>query len=361
MSERREVELDNVTSITDAPLTRRQAREIERRTGIRPIAGQSVKPVKAAGEAFRHDTGEIKRNDVTALVSVLPTELIAAVSDEPAPKTEAVEASDSERSLTVRATVPAVLVAQRRRRTIGGFAAAASVAAAATVGMGSLGATADGHDIADKHLASLAAAVNGGGSQLPEQAVKADAVTAAAAAPVKITAENTSVTAISADTLASNAEAAEAVVTVSTEPAEADTADYEEASADAAAAPAPQQRTVPAGSHSAALAAAAYNQVGITQDCTDAVQNALAEIGLTTRRDQGGYDMGVESFTQFGSPVSPDQAQPGDIMISYGYHVAIYLGDNTAMHGGWNGDADDTVVTSQMGSPYDFDLIIRLH
>lgn len=355
--------MDNVTSITDAPLTRRQAREIERRTGIRPIAGQSVKPVNAAGEAFRHDTGEIKRNDVAALVSVLPTELIAAVSDEPAPKAEAVATSDNERSLTVRATVPAVLVAQRRRRTIGGFAAAASVAAAATVGMGSLGATADGNDIADKHLASLAAAVNGGGSQLPEQAVKADAVTAAAAAPVKITAENTSVTAISADALASNAEAAEAVVTVSTEPIEADTdtAGYEETSADAAAAPAPQQRTVPAGSHSAALAAAAYNQVGITQDCTDAVQNALAEIGLTTRRDQGGYDMGVESFAQFGSPVSPDQAQPGDIMISYGYHVAIYLGDNTALHGGWNGDADDTVVTSQMGSPYDFDLIIRLH
>lgn len=354
--------MDNVTSITDAPLTRRQAREIERRTGIRPIAGQSV---KAEGEAFRHDTGEIKRNDVAALVSVLPTELISAVSDVEVPEAaeaEVAETATGERSLTVRATVPAALVAQRRRRTIGSFAAAASVAAAATVGMGSLSATADDHDVADKHLASLAAAVNGGGAQLPEKSAKSDVVTAAAAAPVKITADNTSVTAISADELSSSTEATEVVVEEPVESTEATAAaSDDEGSAEAAPAADAPQRTVPAGDHSAALAAAAYNQVGITQDCTDAVQNALAEIGLTTRRDQGGYDMGIESFTQFGTPVSPDQAQPGDIMISYGYHVAIYLGDNTAMHGGWNGDADDTIITSQMGSPYDFDLIIRLN
>ncbi|WP_311478268.1 NlpC/P60 family protein [uncultured Gulosibacter sp.] len=348
--------MDNVTSITDAPLTRRQAREIERRTGIRPIAGDAGQSVTTKGEAFRHDTGEIKRNDAAALVSVLPTELIAAVSEVHAPEAELAEVAetvDSERSLTVRATVPAVLVAQRRRRTIGGFAAAASVAAAATVGMGSLTATADDQNATDKHLASLAAAVNGGGSQLPEQAEKNEVI--AAAAPVTITAENTSVTAISAEALASTAEATEVVVA---EPVESVETVSDETSTEAA--PAAPQRTAPVGSGSAALAAAAYNQVGITQDCTDAVQNALAEIGLTTRRDQGGYDMGVSSFAQFGTPVSPDQAQPGDIMISYGYHVAIYLGDNTAMHGGWNGDADDTVVTTQMGSPYDFDVIIRL-
>src|SRR5699024_6815931 len=97
-----------------------------------------------------------------------------------------------------------------------------------------------------------------------------------------------------------------------------------------------QAADVPVGANSAALVRAMMDQLGIGQDCTDAVQNGLAAIGLTTRRDQGGYDYGPMGFGEFGTPVDPSQAKPGDIMMSGG-HVAVYTGDgstHSAVHGG---------------------------
>lgn len=99
---------------------------------------------------------------------------------------------------------------------------------------------------------------------------------------------------------------------------------------------------IPAGSGGSGLAAAALAQLGAGQDCTDLVQNALAAIGVTTRRDQGGYDMGVGDFYGVGSGVSGDWA-PGDILI-WGTHTAVYIGNGQAVHGGYGGF--NTVVAS---------------
>lgn len=100
------------------------------------------------------------------------------------------------------------------------------------------------------------------------------------------------------------------------------------------------------GSRGAAIAAGALAQLGAAQDCTDLVQNSLAAAGLVQRRDQGGPDMGtgIEQYDRFGSRVSINALAPGDILI-YGYsHVAIYIGDGKAVHGGFNGA--NTVVFS---------------
>ncbi|MBT1035739.1 hypothetical protein KJY78_05195 [Canibacter sp. lx-45] len=115
----------------------------------------------------------------------------------------------------------------------------------------------------------------------------------------------------------------------------------------------------PAGSASVALLAAARAQLGVRQDCTDMVQNALAAIGYTTRRDQGGYDHGIMAFLRYGVVVPHADAQPGDIMIAPGFHVAIYAGNNTAVHGGYSGG--NTVENSWRDSnPDTYAYIVRL-
>ena len=92
------------------------------------------------------------------------------------------------------------------------------------------------------------------------------------------------------------------------------------------------------------LVDAALAQVGVvSQDCTDLVQNSLAAVGLTTRRDQGGYDLGtgIWQYDKFGTRVSIDAIAPGDILVygnaGTGTHVAIYMGDGKAVHGGFGG------------------------
>jgi len=89
------------------------------------------------------------------------------------------------------------------------------------------------------------------------------------------------------------------------------------------------------------LLAAAEAQEGIAQDCTDLVQNALAAIGKTTRRDQGGFDYGTIDFVEFGYLVSASEAQPGDIAFrgpGNGGHVFIVKDSSgLGVHGGWNG------------------------
>ena len=172
-----------------APLTRRQAREIERTTGTRPLAAvvpvaptaltrralreqrraEEAAAAQARGLAFaaapaivdhRHDTGEIERNELTALVSVLPAELRAAVgaadeAERPLAPVVLLRADGAPRGVSLRAAVPASLAAARRRRAVGGFAAAASLAAVATTGVATLGS---GQVAEAQHQASLATA-----------------------------------------------------------------------------------------------------------------------------------------------------------------------------------------------------------
>ena len=85
---------------------------------------------------------------------------------------------------------------------------------------------------------------------------------------------------------------------------------------------------------SSAIASAALAQVGVNQDCTMLVTNALASVGINFHGWPSEY-ASLGSWTS--SPVA------GDIII-YSGHVAIYIGNGQAVHGGWNGYT--TVVSS---------------
>ena len=98
------------------------------------------------------------------------------------------------------------------------------------------------------------------------------------------------------------------------------------------------------------LLEAARGQLGVHQDCTALVENALRAIGYSVG------DMSPMGFSSFGFQVLPADAQPGDIMMRGG-HVSIYSGNGVAIHGGFNGS---TVETSVDGSPFNYALIIRL-
>ncbi|WP_017793208.1 NlpC/P60 family protein [Leucobacter salsicius] len=137
-----------------------------------------------------------------------------------------------------------------------------------------------------------------------------------------------------------------------------------EAKAEAEAAAAAAEKTsakvsdIPAGVGAKGLVNAALAQVGTNQDCTDLVQNALAAIGAAQRRDQGGYDHGVSDFYQYGTAVTDGNYAPGDILIWPGApHVAVYIGNGQAVHGGWGGN--QTVVNTY-ASPSATPDVVRL-
>ena len=343
--------MDNTTNTTEAPLTRRQAREIERRTGVRQV-------VVASSGSFRYDTAEIARNEMAALVSVLPTELVERIAA-PAPVASIATAAGAERSMSVRAAVPAQIVSMRRRRVAGGFAAAASVTALATAGVAGAasGAVAD-----QSHQASLVSAVQQNAAAKADQGdiVAAAAEAAPAVAPavapapaVEVTAANSVVESFDAASVMSAAEAVPTPTATASNGGSGSTG----SSASAASNGGSSSISIPkTGSIQEAVVAAAYAQLGISgMDCTDMVQNALAAAGLTTSRFDGGYDMGVSSFYQFGTVIPASEAQPGDLMIAPGApHVAIYIGGGQAIHGGWNGDADDTVIAGVNTYSYDY-------
>lgn len=83
------------------------------------------------------------------------------------------------------------------------------------------------------------------------------------------------------------------------------------------------------------VASAALAQLGVSQDCTMLVTNSLAAAGIN-------FHGWPEDYMSLGTIVSAAEAQPGDI-IYYAdggiglSHVAIYLGGNEAVHGGWTG------------------------
>lgn len=82
------------------------------------------------------------------------------------------------------------------------------------------------------------------------------------------------------------------------------------------------------------IASAALAQVGVNQDCTMLVTNSLKAVGINFHGSPSAY-LSLGEVTN--NPV------PGDIIV-YSGHVAIYIGNGQAVHGGWNGY--QTVVTS---------------
>jgi len=85
----------------------------------------------------------------------------------------------------------------------------------------------------------------------------------------------------------------------------------------------------------ASIAAAAYAQIGVSQDCTMLVTNALAAAGVNYHGWPAGY-------LSLGRTVSAAEAQPGDLAYYQNggmgtAHIAVYVGNGMAVHGGWNG------------------------
>lgn len=113
----------------------------------------------------------------------------------------------------------------------------------------------------------------------------------------------------------------------------------------AAAAPAKAQITVtpaaaapvaapPAGGVNATMVSSAYAQLGMIQDCTRLVENALNAAGIPVG------DLGPMQFMNYGTVVS--DPQPGDMVVQSG-HVGIYVGDGQVLSSGLNGKNETAV------------------
>jgi len=105
--------------------------------------------------------------------------------------------------------------------------------------------------------------------------------------------------------------------------------------ATAAVEAAPAANTSSASGKGASIAAAAYAQLGVAQDCTALATNSLAAVGINYHGWPAGY-------LSLGRTVSAAEAKPGDLAYYENggmglAHIAVYVGNGQAVHGGWNG------------------------
>lgn len=82
------------------------------------------------------------------------------------------------------------------------------------------------------------------------------------------------------------------------------------------------------------IASAALAQLGVYQDCTMLVTNSLKAVGINFHGSPAAY-LSLGTVT--------DNPVPGDIIV-YSGHVAIYIGNGQAVHGGWLGN--QTVIST---------------
>lgn len=92
---------------------------------------------------------------------------------------------------------------------------------------------------------------------------------------------------------------------------------------------------IPSGAGGAGLLQAALAQLGVHQDCTAVLENGLRAIGY----NPGDLGTGIWEYEGvYGTRVSLDSLAPGDILVygnrGSGAHVAVYMGDGQAVHGG---------------------------
>lgn len=103
---------------------------------------------------------------------------------------------------------------------------------------------------------------------------------------------------------------------------------------------------LPAGAGASGLVAAALAQQGQAQDCTAMVERALRAIGYSVG------NVGVTGFDGYGTVIRSGSYAPGDIMVWPGQpHVAIYVGNGMAVHGGYNGSTVVAHYTSYGSAP----------
>ncbi|VXB77867.1 C40 family peptidase [Pseudoclavibacter sp. 8L] len=309
-------------------LTRREARAIERQTGVRPVADatQSLSAVALASVAGTQapvllqpeETGRIERNAMTSLLSVVPADRVATAATEvEAPSVPA--AFTGERAMTVRAPRPRQLVV--RRRVAGTLAAAASLAAVTAVGAVVPSTMAAPAPASEASLSNAVAAsgdtnVDAQTEQASVEAAIADAVadaTPAVAAPETVTDRTeTAVVSMSADQVA-------AVATP--EP----TATADAAAADTSGASSSAGQSV-AGSSvvetaSQFIGVSPYVFGGATPDgfdCSGLVKYVFGLHGIDVAH-------GVSAQAAAGTRVS--DPQPGDLVIFPNFHVGIYAGN----------------------------------
>ncbi|MGW6173510.1 C40 family peptidase [Arthrobacter sp. NPDC055138] len=120
------------------------------------------------------------------------------------------------------------------------------------------------------------------------------------------------------------------------------------AAAKPAAAPAKEAATASASGVASTLVSSAYGQIGISQDCTAMVEKALRAAGKSVG------DLAPAQFLSYGTQVSTPQ--PGDLLYySDGgagvAHIAIYVGNGQAVHGGWTGYTT-ALASADVGSGY---------
>jgi cell wall-associated NlpC family hydrolase len=151
-------------------------------------------------------------------------------------------------------------------------------------------------------------------------------------ADAKVAFNRTPVSAVAAPAIAEPAEVKPAADTVEAEPVAAQAG----AAASVSVQSAPAKKTAAPSGMAATIAAAAQAQVGVMQDCTRLVSNALAAAGINFHGWPAGY-------LSLGRTVSAAEAVPGDLLYYQDggmgvAHIAVYIGNGQAVHGGWNGN-----------------------
>ncbi|MBF4549983.1 C40 family peptidase [Pseudoclavibacter sp. VKM Ac-2888] len=308
-------------------LTRREARAIERQTGVRPVADAtqslsaaalaSVAGTRAPVALQPEETGRIERNAMTSLLSVVPADRVAtAATEAEAPSVPAAFAG--ERAMTVRAPRPRQLVV--RRRVAGTLAAAASLAAVTAVGAVVPSTMAAPAPASEASLSNAVAASDDTNAdaqteQASVEAAIADAVadaTPAVAAPETVTDRTeTAVVSMSADQVA-----AVATPEPTADAAAADTSGAGSSSAGQSVAGSSVVETA-----SQFIGVSPYVFGGATPDgfdCSGLVKYVFGLHGIDVAH-------GVSAQAAAGTRVS--DPQPGDLVIFPNFHVGIYAGN----------------------------------